>query len=150
MKNTSVLGKCADTLLRFIVILITYPCWIIIAIAVMQNTTFHPDLGNYWSLVVAILCCISEKSNLPLRIVSAFKGKWKYPNSRNYQQKQWKFVLNNLYPVVGLPIAQQIVKLFPSVSFNTNGLTFFAMLLTVITVNHEFAFNNGEVHNEQN
>ena len=147
MKNASVLGRYLDTLLRFMVTLITYPCWAIIAIIVMFNTNFHPDLGNYWFLVTAFIYCLSEKCDLPSHIVGLFKGKWAYSNSRTYHQKQWKFVLNNLYPLAGLPIARLIVFWFPSVPFNTNGLTFLAMLLTIITANHEA---NSEVHNEQN
>ena len=138
MKGTSTLGRIADTLLRFLLKAVCYPIWFLIAILVMINMDFNPDYANYWSLVIAVLYYFSEKHHLPEHLTRMVKGKWKHPNALEYHQKQWKFIVINILPIISMPIASAIIFLFPKPSFNTNGLTFFAMLITIITANLEF------------
>ena len=145
MKGTSTLGRIADTLLRFLLKLVLYPIWLFIAIMVMLNSGFNSDYANYWSLAFAVLFFFSEKCNLSARLTRMVKGKWKYPNALEYHQKQWKFIVINILPILAMPIASAIIFLFPKPSFNTNGLTFIAMLITIITANLEF---DGSVDNK--
>ena len=145
MKGTSTLGRIADTLLRFLLKLVCYPIWFLIAMLVMLNLDFNPDYANYWSLVFAVLYYFSEKHHLPECLTRMVKGKWKHPNALEYHQKQWKFLVINILPIIAMPIASAIIFLFPEPSINTNGLTFIAMLITIITANLEF---DGSVDNK--
>ena len=137
MKETSLLGKYVDIIVNFFLKLITYPVWIILAICVMRDLNFHPDFANYWSFTAAIIYYWVEKANIVNRIVNVFKGKRQYVDGKQYNIKQWKIILNNIIPVAAFGIALLLIRIFPKVAFNTNGLTFFAMLLTIMTVNIE-------------
>ena len=139
MNMTSSIGKCVDTIVRFFLTCITYSCWILTAIVVMFSNPLHKDFANYWSLTAAIIYYGIERSNLSAWIVSQFKGRWRYPKGREYHESQWNYILINIIPIISLPIALLIIHLFPNVSFDTNGLTFIAMLLTVMTSNHSFS-----------
>ncbi len=138
MRGTSILGRMTDTLLSFLLKQVCYFVWFLIAILVMLNLNFNPDYANYWSLAFAILYYFSKKHHFPMRLTRMVKGKWKYPNAIEYHQKQWKFIVINILPIIAMPIASAIIFLFPRPSINTNGLTFIAMLITIITANLEF------------
>ena len=138
MNGTSPLGRIVDTLLTFFLKMVSYSTWLLSAIVIMRNPKFNPDYANYWSLTAAVLYYFSEKYHLPVRLTSMVKGKWKYQNALEYHQKRWKNILIFIIPIISMSIASAITFLFPEPSINTNGLTFIAMLITIITANLEF------------
>ena len=142
MNKTSPIGKCVDTIVDFFLKCITYPVWLLTAIIVMLSNPLHKDFANYWSLTAAIFYYGIERSNLSAWIVSQIKGRWKYPKGREYHESRWNNTLINIIPIISLPIALLITHLFPNAPFDTNGLTFIAMLLTVMTSNHSFSKKN--------
>ena len=135
MRNTSILGKCMDNLVNFILKATMYFVLVLCGILIMFPNELHRDLINYWSLIVAILYFVVEKTKLSHKIVATIKGRWKYPNGKTYHEKLWQFVLNNIIPIVSLGIAVCLISFFPESSFDSNGLTFFAMLFTLLMCN---------------
>ena len=144
MNETSRLGKCIDVLLEFILKIFTYPCWLLLGVFVVCNKEFNSDYANYLSLIAALLYYLIERFNIAKRIVYSFKGKWKYSNGKQYHIQRWRFVLNNIIPIASLPFASLMIWLIPEECFNTNGLTFFALLLTILTVNIGEVKSEGE------
>lgn len=135
MRNTSILGKCMDNLVSFILKATMYFVLVLCGILVMFPNQLHKDLINYWSLSAAILYFAVEKTKLSHKIVSAIKGRWKYPNGKTYHEKLWQFVLNNIIPIVSWGIAVCLINLFPESSFDSNGLNFFALFFTLLLCN---------------
>lgn len=128
-------GELADKLLRFILVLVMYPCWIIVTLAVMCNFEFHQDLTNYCSLIVAFLYLVNIKFDIPMKLTMRVSGKWSCRSARHYHCKEWEFLLINIIPLMSLLIAKGMVSIFPQVPFNSSGLTFLAILITVMTNN---------------
>ena len=142
MRNTSILGKCLDNLVNFILKATMYFVLVLCGILVMLPNELHRDIINYWSLIAAILYFVVEKTKLSHKMVSAIKGRWKYPNGKTYHEKLWQFVLNNIIPIVSLGIAVCLISFFPEASFDSNGLTFFAMLFTLLMCSSNYSPSN--------
>lgn len=129
-------------IVNFILKATMYSTLILCGIVVMLSHELHKDLANYWSLIAAILYFVVEKTKLSHKIVSAIKGRWKYPNGKTYHEKLWQFVLNNIIPIVSLCGAVCLIRLFPVSSFDSKGLTFFAMLFTLLLCNSNYSSSN--------
>lgn len=137
MYKTSIFKKSIDTLLDFILKVFTYPCWISIGFLIMCDKNFNIDYANYLSLIVAILYYLCARSHLAKRIVNAFVGKWGNRRSIQYELGLWNIILNNAIPLISIPITSLLISIMPTTVYNTNGLTLFANLLTVMTANIE-------------
>lgn len=131
--NNFKIDKRIDAILNKFVEIFMFLLWILIGILVMLKNDFHPDFANYWSLMIAIIYYIFEKFKIIHIIVHKIKGKREYKNGEEYHVQLWKILFNNIIPILSLPFAILLIKLFPEVAFNTNGLAFFAIIFAVAT-----------------